>query len=226
MTKKNLKGHKRYKPTSTFVPSQTQIDNLSKILLKQINKEIFQEKYARVEPVLKLVAAGLLLAGTVVFPTLPQVLVPFFRKDEREPWKRFNLPYLKRTLKRLEKQKLVEIGEENGFQVVKITENGKKRILRYALDELAVEKPKIWNGSWWLISYDLPQNLINQREIFRDYLRAWGFYPLHESVYLHAYPCFKQVEFLREYLGIGEYVRIIKVSKIENDQLFRDFFGV
>ncbi|MBI4999380.1 hypothetical protein HZB97_01260 [Candidatus Gottesmanbacteria bacterium] len=226
MTKKNLKAYKRYKPTSTFVLSQTQIDNLSKILLKQINKEIFREKRAKIEPVLKLVGAGLLLAGTVVFPTLPQALAPFFRKDEYQAWKRFNLPYLKRTLERLEKQKLVETCEENGFQVVKITENGKKRILRYALDELAVEKPKIWNGTWWLISYDLPQNLINQREILRDYLQAWGFYPLHESVYLHAYSCFRQVEFLREYLGVGEYVRIFKVSQIENDQHFRDFFGV
>lgn len=221
-----LRKHRKYKPSEIFVLSQTQVDQLSKILLKQINDEIFRERRAKVEPVLKLVAAGLLLAGTAVFPTLPQVLAPFFRKDEYEAWKRFNLPYLKRTLDRLERQKLVETFKENGFQVVKITENGKKRVLKCALDELAVEKPKNWNGTWWLISYDLPQNLINQREILRDHLRAWGFYPLHESVYLHAYPCFRQVEFLREYLGIGQYLRIFKVSRIENDQHFRDFFGV
>lgn len=68
--------------------------------------------------------------------------------------------------------------------------------------------------------------MINLRNIFRDYLHAWGFYPLHESVFLHAYPCFKQVEFLREYLGISEYVRFFIVAKIENDSLFHDFFDL
>lgn len=221
-----IKSRKKYKPVQTKLPSQSQVDEISQILLKQISKEILAKKYLPVNNVLKIVGAGLLLAGSVVFPTLPQIIAPFFRKDEYYAWKRFNLPYLKRTLERLKKQKLVETFEENGVEVVKITQNGRKRILRYALDELAVEKPKIWNGNWWIVSYDLPKEFKDQREILRDYLRAWGFYPLQESVYLHAYSCFKQVEFLREYLGIGEYLRIFRVSEIENDQLFRDFFGV
>lgn len=217
---------REYKSAQVFIPRQDSINQISKILLKQIDNEIFRDKYAKVEPVLKLVGAGLLLAGTVVFPTLPMALKPFFRKDESEPWKRFNLPYLKRTLERLEKQKMLKTSEENGVQIVKITENGKKRILRAALDELAIVKPKKWDGTWWLISYDLPQNLINQRKILRNYLRAWKFYPLHESVYLHAYPCYRQIEFLRAYLGIDQFLRVFKVSAIENSQFFKDFFGI
>lgn len=221
-----MKKDKRSKNLQTFVPSQTQIDQISKILLKQINDEIFREKRAKIEPVLKLVGAGLFLAGTAVLPTLPLIIAPFFRKNEHYAWKRFNLPYLKRTLERLGKQKLVEITEKNGYQIVRITKNGKKRILKCALNELAIEKPKDWNGIWWLLSYDLPKETKTQANILREYLRAWGFYPLHKSVFLHAYPCFKQIEFLREYLGLGEYLRVFKVSAIENDKLFRDFFGV
>lgn len=220
------KSYKPRKQIRTQPPSQATIDQISKVLEKQIDREIFRQKYASVGDVLKLVGAGFLLAGSFVAPNLPKVLLPFFNSNEHEAWRRFNIPYLKRTLKRLEKQKLVEIDEEGGMEVVKITEAGKMKILRYSLDELAVEKPRIWNGAWWLISYDLPKGFEQQRDILRDYLRAWGFYPLHKSVFLHAYPCFKQIEFLREYLGVGEYVRIFKVSQIENDQLFRDFFGL
>ncbi|MBI5465645.1 hypothetical protein HY946_03460 [Candidatus Gottesmanbacteria bacterium] len=224
---KNAKEvRKKHRALETYLPSQSEIDQISKILAKQIDREIFKQKYARVGDVLKIVGAGLLLAGAFVAPNLPRALLPFFRENEYEAWKRFNLPYLKRSLERLEKQKLVEIEEENGVQVVKITEGGRKRVLRYALDELAVKKPKIWNGTWWLISYDLPNELKDRRDILRDYLKAWGFYPLHESVFLHAYSCFKQVDFLREYLGISKYVRVFKVAQIENDQPFRDFFGV
>lgn len=203
------------------------IITIARTLSKQIDKEIFEKKYAPAKDVLKLVGAGIFLAASIAIPNLPLALKPFLKNQEDyEVWKRFNIPYLKRTLKRLESQKMVEIDEENGLQVVKITNAGRRRILKCGLDELAVEKPKYWDEKWRLVSYDLPRPLINSRNIFRDYLHAWGFYPLHESVFLHAYPCFKQIEFLREYLGISEYVRFFIVAKIENDSLFRDFFDL
>lgn len=203
------------------------LQNISKTLAKQIDKENFNKKYARVADILKLVGVGVFVAGSLVMPNLPLALKPFIRNNkDYEVWKRFNIPYLKRTLNRLEKQKLVEITEEDNLQIVKITEAGKRRILKFAIDELAVEKPKIWDGRWTLISYDLPSKLKNQRKIFLEYLKAWGFYPMQESVFLHAYPCQKQIDFLRAYLGFGEFVRLFTVSKIENDKPFREFFGV
>jgi len=203
------------------------IDELARILAKQIDAEIFEKKYAPAREILKLVGAGAFLAASVVAPGLPRALRPF-RGDpeEYEAYKRFNIPYLKQTLKRLEKQKLVEIDEERGQQVIKITEAGRQKILRFALNELAIEKPKYWDGKWCLVSYDVPEDFKFKRMILAEYLRAWGFYPLHQSVFLHAYPCEEQVEFLREYLGVGKYVRIFTVSKIENDKVFRSFFGV
>lgn len=203
------------------------LQNIAQSLSKQIEKETFRKKYTPVFDVLKLVGAGAFLATSIALPTLPMAIKPFLNENhEYEAWKRFNLPYLKRTIHRLEKQKLVEIIDNKDYQIVKITERGKRKILRFALDELAIQKPKNWDGKWRLISYDIPGNLKQLRETFREYLRAWGFYPLQESVFLHAYPCLNQVEFLREYLGIGQYVRVFSVSKIENDQLFRDFFGI
>lgn len=222
----SIKPRRKYELLNNQLLSQTSVDQLSKILLKQIEDEKFLQKYARVEPVLKLIGAGMLLAGAIVAPSLPKALAPFFQENEYEAHKRFNIPYLKRTLERLEKGKLVETNEENGVQVIKITKAGKIKVLRYALDELTVKKPKSWDKKWWLISYDLPKSFGKERDILRDYLRAWGFYPLHKSVYLHAYPCYSQITFLKEYLGIGEYLRVFKVSAIENSQLFKDFFGV
>ncbi len=205
------------------------VNELAMVLGKQIEKQIFERKYTPVKEILKLVGVGVFIAGSIVMPNLPLALKPLIdkqRKSEYEVWKRFNIPYLKRSLHRLEKQKLVEITEENGMQVVKITSQGKKRLVKMALDELSVEKPRIWDGKWRLVSFDLPEKLSSTRKILVEYLKAWGFYPLHESVYLHAYSCFKQIEFLREYLGVGEYVRMFTVTEIENDKLFKDFFGV
>lgn len=209
------------------LPSEEKIDYLARNLVRQIDSEIFRRKYVPAAEVLKLVGAGVFLAASIAIPNLPLILKPFLQNEnEYEVWKRFNIPYLQRTLRRLEKQKLVEIDEKEGIQVVKITNNGRKRVLRMALDELAIKKPKNWDQKWRLVSFDLPEKLAKLRKILVEYLRAWGFYPLHKSVYLHAYPCLNEVDFLREYLGVGEYVRLFVVTRIENDQLFKDFFGV
>lgn len=207
--------------------NETLIADIAKSLGKQINKKDFEKKYTPVKNILMLVGAGVFLAASLAIPNLPLALKPFLKnQDEYESWKKFNIPYLKRTLRRLEKQKLIEISNQKDFQIVRITESGKRRILKYAIDELSIEKPKFWDGRWRLVSYDIPGNLKILRNIFREHLRVWGFFPLHESVLLHAYPCEKQVEFLREYLGVGEYVRIFIVTEIENDKIFRDFFGI
>lgn len=205
---------------------KSHIEDIAKTLSRQIDKEILRKKYTTVSAILKLVGIGAFLTASVAVPNLPRILKPLLNENEYEVWKRFNIPYLKRTLKRLEKQKLVIVKEEGNLQVVEITDAGRRRILKYAIDELAVEKPKFWDRKWRLISYDIPTKSKELGKIFREYLRAWGFYPLQESVFLHAYPCEKQVEFLREYLGIGECVRIFQVSAIENDKLFREFFGI
>ena len=205
------------------------IDQLARVLSRQIDRKDFDRKYAPAKTVLTLVGAGAFLALAAAVPNLPKALKPFLREledEDYEAWKRFNIHYLKRTINRLEKQKLVEIGEEDGEQVVKITSLGRKKILKYALSDLEIKKPKIWDRKWRLVSFDLPQKMATTRKILVETLRSWGFYPLHKSVYLHAYPCLNEVDFLREYLGAGKYVTMFMVTDIENDKLFREHFDL
>ncbi|MEK7543710.1 MAG: hypothetical protein AAB557_02485 [Patescibacteria group bacterium] len=209
--------------------TEAEIATLCQSLLHKIDRQERTEKYAKVALVLKLVGAGAFIAASLAFPTLPMVLKPFLNthhNDDDPTWKRFNLSYLKRTLARLEQAKLVQISKEGDADVITLTQNGKRRVLKYALDEITIEKPARWDETWCLVSYDIPRALDHLRTYFREYLRVWRFYPLHESMYLHAYPCVKELIFLREYLGIGKYVRIFRVAAIENDQSFRDFFDV
>lgn len=205
------------------------IDELAKILSKQIDKKVFERKYAPAKDVLKLVGAGAFITASLLMPGLPLALKPFLddqRKNEREVWKRFNIPYLKRTLQRLEEQKLVEGSVENGMQIIKITNQGRQKVLRLALDNLEIRKPKVWDRRWRLVSFDLPEKMAKTRKVLVEYLSVWRFYPMHKSVYLHAYPCLKEVDFLREYLRVGKYIRMFTVSEIENDRQLRSFFGI
>lgn len=225
-----IQKRKRKKPQrieNLPLPTEKTLDRLAHILSRQIDREILNRKYSSIEAVLKLVGTGIFLAALAGAPNLPKAIKPFLSDTSSyHPWKRFNIPYLKRTIVRLEEQKLVEVGEEDGVQTVHITNAGRRRILKYALGTLTITKPKYWDKTWRLVSYDLPEGSSGIRNTFHRYLLSWGFYPIHESVLLHAYPCEKEIEFLREYLGIGKYVRIFVVSNVEDDEVFREFFDV
>ena len=198
--------------------------DLSRLLTTQLITKTLEDKYANSAFVLEMVGAGLLLGASLVAPNLPKLLKPLFNDRELEACRRFNIPRLRQTLKRLQRQKLVVISEKDGEQVVEITKAGRRRVIKESLDKLSVNKPRLWDGNWWLVSYDLPVSRRNEGAVIREYLSAWGFYPLHESLYLHAYPCAKQIEFLREYLRVGDFILVFKVAALENPQPFREFF--
>ncbi len=213
-----------------FSPSEkAYIKDLSKTLAGQIKSDNFEKTFASTKEVLELVGMGVFVAASFAMPGFPRALKSYVNLqnlDAPEPWRRFNIKYLKRTLKRLEKQKLVAITESNGQQIVTITDHGRRKILKFSLDSVVIKQPKHWDGVWRLVSYDVPDEFYLLRRQIKEYLKAWGFYELHESAYLHAYPCEKEVEYLREYLGAGQYLRIIKAIEIENDKPFRDYFDV
>lgn len=207
--------------------NEGELKKLAKILLEEQKKAGLNRHGAKLRRILLLLAGGAGLAMVLAMPGTALLFKNFTKDDSSwKEWKKFNPYYLRRALKKLEKQKLVEVEEKGNRAVVKLTENGKKRVLEANLDRLQIEKPARWDGKWRLIFYDILDGKRETRDKFRNILKSMGFYPLQESVYLHAYPCDKEVEFLRHYLGIAGEVRLILAEEIENDQLFRDYFGI
>ena len=135
------------------------------------------------------------------------------RREREKEWKQYNPWYLRRSLRRLHEQKLVEIEDDGKAQTVMLTKQGKRRILKYALDELTIPKPKRWDGRWRMIIYDVDERKKKLRDIFRDSLKSLGFYKLQGSTWIYPYPCEDQVTFLREYYGVlNEILYIVSIS--------------
>lgn len=205
----------------------TELETLAKILLEEQKQADLNWRGEKLRRILLLLAGGVGLAVVFAMPGTARLFKYFVEDDsDWKEWKKFNLGYLRRTLKKLEKQKIIEIEERGGKAIVKLTENGRKKVLEANLDRLKIDKPPRWDGKWRLIFYDVLDGKKETRDKFRKILRSLNFYPLQESVYLHAFPCDKEVEFLRHYLGIAGEARLVLAEKIENDQLFRDYFGI
>lgn len=228
------KMNKRISPTknsrnssSTPLPKEETIKNLCVLLDKKMAREDRDSKYAPVKNILVLLGKGAILSAALLAPKSASILLPLVEKSsDYNEWKKYNTSYLRRTLERLENQKVVKIVKEGDMQVIRLSANGKRKILKYSLDSLEIEKPKHWDGKWRLVLYDVPNYSRDLADMMRSSLKTLGFYPIQKSVFIIPYPCKDQIEFLREYFFLGGSVQYMVVDQLENDEVYKNYFGL
>ena len=186
----------------------------------------------RVKDILLLLSAGTFLAASIIFPGLPLAAKPILeaikesqKQKRQKEWNKFNLWRLRQVIKRLEKQKLVEIVNVNGQPVVKITDRGKQKILKYDLEKMALDQTR-WDEKWRIIIYDIFSTKRLERELFRKTIKRMNFLKLQRSVYLTPFRCRDEIEYLRQVCGIPSEVIILTVSGIENEHVYKEYFGL
>lgn len=183
-------------------PDETIVATANSLLTKISTEPLQETKYAPVRHILCLIGAG----QAVDITTLSQ----------------YNPYYVKRTIKRLKRQELIE---QQGH-IYLLTTRGKRWILKYTLEDLVISAPKGWDGKWRMVIYDVARHKAALRNIFRQTIRRLGFYNLQESVWIHPYPCEKEISFLRDYCGMGTDVIYVIAHKIENDNVYKTHFGL
>lgn len=191
-----------------------------------------EDKYPNTKEILYLLGLGTLLTASILMPGLAvagNAIIRAKRKHDylnsQKEWKKFNLILLKRNLKRLQEQKVVEIIKENDQEIIKLTNKGRTKYLRFKLEELSL-KGKSWDGKWRLVIYDISKfKKLNQNN-FRTIIKTIRFYPLQKSVYLTPYECKEEINYLREYFDLGTEVIYLEINKLENEQFYRDYFGL
>lgn len=162
--------------------------------------------------VLKVLAAGSVIVGTVILPVLPMVLVGAIKL-----WKDVNKTDLGRIIKRLEKQEMLTINEKEGKTFIEITEKGKKRILEYDFENMKITSKKR-DGKWRIIIFDIPEGKKRNRDAFRKKLVQMGCIRLQDSVFVCAFPCKSEIDFLAHYLEISDFVTLATIGKIERGE--------
>ncbi|MBI4065330.1 hypothetical protein HY409_03090 [Candidatus Gottesmanbacteria bacterium] len=210
--------------------SDEQLQKTATFLYERSKQDERDRTYASVKHILTYLGIGATIATILVAPNTAGALTKMFFSPsfsyDHEGWKRYNKGYLRQSLRRLEMQKLVKRSIVDGQDVVTITKEGKTKILKYAIEHMEVKKPKGWDGKWRVVIYDIPARDRSIQWGIRDALKAMGFYQMQESVYLFPYSCYDEVEFLRSFYGIDAMVKYLLVTKLEDDTLYREYFGV
>lgn len=180
--------------------------------------------------ILYLAGIGAFILGTLIFPQLPRLLkgrnLNFEDFLVEEEWEKFDKARLKQKLKILYKQRMVRIYRTGDRFAIQITKRGRRKLLRYKLEDLKIQKPEKWDGKWRIVAYDIPKEKKSAGDMLRRTLKQLEFFELQKSVYLYPYPCTDVVEFVRELYGVGEHVTLLTVGYLEDEIVYKEYFDL
>jgi len=127
-------------------------------------------------------------------------------------------------IKRLMKRGLVEIKEDKDYKRLKLTDKGKRLLLKYELEGLAQDKPKNWDKKYRVVIFDISEQMKKTRDHLRRMLQSFGFVCLQDSVWVYPYECQEIIDLLKQYLNLKNEVLYMSVDSIENDKWLKEEF--
>ena len=132
---------------------------------------------------------------------------------------------LREAIKRLYQSKLIDYrGNKDGSASLILTDNGKDRILRYAIDKIEIKKPAHWDNLWRMVIFDIPEDKKQGRNALNAKLKELGFYPMQKSVFIHPHECKDEIDFITELFELSPYVRFLRVKDIDIELHLKDIF--
>lgn len=104
----------------------------------------------------------------------------------------------------------VRYAQEKGWitEDLRITKEGRAK-LESLLPKY--QKPKKWNGNWYLVSYDIPEYRKKLRNLLRVALKRLGFGQAHKSLWISPYNFLGEIDKIVKEYNLGPYV-ILAIS--------------
>ena len=180
-----------------------------------------KEENPTTKAVLSLLAAWAIIGIAVVAPGVPGAIVKLGRQ-----FKRYERKRLRQIVKRLARQEVVSFKQEGEETIVKITEKGKQKILKFDIDNLQIKEPDTWDGKWRIVLFDVPETKKLAREALRRKLKELGFYQFQKSAFIYPFECKNVIDFIRVTYEIGDFVKYIETKDFLNMGRFCQFLAL
>lgn len=103
---------------------------------------------------------------------------------------------------------------------IKITQKGRKKVLKLDFNRIEVPRPAQWDKKWWLTIADVPVEERQQANSIRLKFRDLGFYPLQRTVWAYPFDPRDQVDFVSSYYRLDKYLTVMRVDVLdESDRM-------
>ncbi len=170
--------------------------------------------------ILKGLAVGGLIVASFALPGLPQIFSMLGVNNSKDRYR------VKRTIKSLEEQKLIDIYEKDDEQTMKITEKGKQRVLKYKFNEMIIGRPKKWDGYWRIIAFDIPEKHKKGRDALTRKLKEIGLYPIQKSVFICPFECRDEVDFIGEIFNTRKFIHYFLAKEIDDEEYLKKYYNL
>ena len=196
-------------------------DIIFTIVYIYIMKKETKIKIAKI--VLSVIAVAGVLAVTAIAPNALRAIDLFYKKEKRKYHREY---YLKKTIAKMKENGLIEFQQRSSKSFVRLTEKGRRELLKYQLRETIIEKPKKWDKKWRIIIFDIKEKRRGIRDGLRKELVNLGFLHLQNSVWVYPYDCEEIIIMLKSSFYLGKDVLYIVADKIENDKWLKEKFNL
>lgn len=127
-----------------------------------------------------------------------------------------NYTVIKRAIIQLKRKQLISYKRRHLKKTITITQEGRQRLAKLFP---TYKTRRTWDKRIYLITYDIPQNRKNNRELLRSYIKRLGAAMLQESVWLTPY---NPREILRSFLEERNLSEVVIVSDLGTDAIIGD----
>ncbi len=177
------------------------------------------------DTLLKLALGGAFILVSISSPYfLNQVAKNYFKeKSKKAAYARA------KRLGELEKKKIISFKESSNNKIkIELTHKGKLLVREYNLDNLKLNKPKVWDKKWRIFMYDIPDYHKKARDAFRFKIKQLGLYPLQKSVWISPYDCTPEIEFLCAVfdIDINSHVYQLTTTQIPKEREVKKWFDL
>jgi DNA-binding transcriptional regulator PaaX len=107
-----------------------------------------------------------------------------------------------------------------------ISKRGQKLLTEDKIWALTIKKPKLWDGKWHMVLFDIPVKKSKQRNAFRAKLKELGLELYQHSIWVHPYPLEETVRAISEFYQISDCVLFAVAEKINGEKKLRQKFKI
>jgi DNA-binding transcriptional regulator PaaX len=153
----------------------------------------------------------------------------YFRivREIRKEWVDIDRNSLNRAIRSLYESKLVGTKDNcDGTLTLVLSKEGRRLALTYDIENMEIQTPARWDGKWRIVMFDVPEPFKRIRDTLRMHFKNMGFYEFQKSVFVHPYPCAKEITYLMEFYQARKYVRFIVATKIDTELILKRHFNL
>ncbi len=168
--------------------------------------------------ILKMIALGTLIVGIGAVPS-PKALVRVFRELKMDDSPK-NRKWIKRKLYGLHERQYVSVRNDT----YSLSEIGDRIVEENKLWTLSIPKPNVWDKTWHVVVFDIPQEKSPVRIPFVRHLQSLGLVFYQRSVWIHPYSVEDEVREIASFYDILPFISFLKATHVDGSHILRKHF--